>query len=129
MKTVFAISLSFLIFFQSVGFGIPDVFMMKDLTEHVKYHSEEYGDTLFDFFQKHYGSLQSEHSQEGDPHHEKLPFQHHNCHHLIAEVILVAYEFQLKKSMVSAMVNPHFFYQDLYSFLEKTTIFQPPQLA
>lgn len=129
MKTLVAISLSFLIFFQSVGFGIDDMFMLRDLTEHFKCHSEKYGDSVFDFFQKHYGSLQKEHSKEEDSHHENLPFQHHNCQHLVAEVILVAYEFPFKKSVVNTMAKPHFFYKDLYSFLENSPIFQPPQLA
>lgn len=129
VRTVVAISLSLLIFFQNVGLEISDIFMLKDLTEHVKYHSEEYGDSVFAFFQKHYGSLQNEHRQNDDPNHEKLPFQHNNCHHVIVEVVLVAYEFELKKPVVHVMVNPHFFYQNLYTFLENNPIFQPPQIA
>ena len=59
MKTLFAISLSLLVFFQSVGIGISDVFMLTDLVEHAKFHSEEYGDDFFAFFDKHYGALKT----------------------------------------------------------------------
>ncbi|MGB3343912.1 MAG: hypothetical protein WBA61_08375 [Aequorivita sp.] len=132
MKIIVAISLSFLVFFQSVGFGVADIFMLTDLVEHVKYHSEEYGDDFLTFFQKHYGELKSEHQKshkEEKSQHEKLPFQHNNCNHLLAEVIVGSYEFQLEKSIVSYTATPHFYYQDLYSFLERVSIFQPPQLA
>lgn len=132
MKIIVAISLSFLVFFQSVGFGVADIFMLTDLVEHVKHHSEEYGDDFLTFFQKHYGELKAEHQKshkEEKSQHEKLPFQHNNCNHLLAEVIVSSYEFQLEKSIVSYTATPHFYYQDLYSFLERVSIFQPPQLA
>ncbi len=131
MKTIVAISLSFLVFFQSVGVSIADVFMISELVEHAQYHSEEFGDDLFTFFQKHYGELKAEHQKshkEERSQHEKLPFQHNNCNHLL-EVVVIGYEFPLEKSMVSYTVNPHFYYQDLYSFLERASIFQPPQIA
>lgn len=110
---------------------MSDIFMLNDLVEHAHYHSEKYGDDFFTFFEKHYGALKTEHdnSTQEDSRHENLPFQHNNCHHLIAEVIIVEYEFYLKKSQVSYDTNPHFYYQDLYSFLERTSIFQPPQTA
>lgn len=132
MKTIVAISLSFLVFFQSVGFGMADIFTLNDLVEHAKYHSEEYGDDFLTFFQKHYGELKAEHQKsnnEEKSQHEKLPFQHNNCIHLLAEVVVIDYEFPLEKSVVSYMVNPHFYYQDLYSFLERASIFQPPKIA
>lgn len=132
MKTLFAISLSLLVFFQSVGFGISDVFMLTDLVEHAKFHSEEHGDNFFVFFEKHYGALKAEHQknhQEEKSQHDRLPFQHNNCNHLLTEVIVIGYEFPLKKSIVSTTVKHHFYYQDLYFFLEKSTIFQPPKIA
>lgn len=132
MKTIVAISLSFLVFVQSVGFGMSDIFMLKDLVEHANFHSKEYGDDYFTFFEKHYGNLKGEHQkkhQEEKSQHEKLPFQHNNCNHLIGEVIVFGYEFHLEKSTVSYTADPHFYYQDLYSFLERASIFQPPRLA
>lgn len=132
MKTIVAISLSFLVFFQSVGIGISDIFMMRNLMEHARYHSEEFGDDFFTFFEKHYGDLKTEHQrdhQEEKSQHEKLPFQHNNCNHLVAEVVIFAYNFPLEKCGISHTTNPHFFYQDLYSYLERVSIFQPPKTA
>lgn len=132
MRTIVAISLSFLIFFQSMGFGISDVFMLKGLVEHAKYHSEEFGDDFFTFVQKHYGDLKTEHhkTQENEQsQHEKLPFQHHNCNHLLVEGIVTGYHFPIEDTIVIYTSNSHYYYLDLYSFLEKTSIFQPPQFA
>lgn len=132
MKTIVAISLSFLVFFQSVGIGMADIFTLNKLVEHAQYHSEEFGDDLFTFFQKHYGELKAEHQQnhkEEKSQHEKLPFQHNNCNHLLAGAVVIGYEFTLEKTVVSYTVNPHFYYQDLYSFLERASIFQPPKIA
>jgi len=132
MKTLIAISLSFLVFFQSVGIGMADVFMLNDLVEHAKYHSEEYGDNFLTFFEKHYGSLKAEHQQnqqEENHDHDKLPFQHNNCNHLLTEVVLMDYEFPLKKSEISYPQEHHFYYQDFYSFLNRSNIFQPPKTA
>ncbi len=132
MKILVAISLSFLVFFQSVGLSISDIFLFSDLVEHAKYHSEEYGDDYFTFFEKHYGDLRAEHqksNKEENSQHEKLPFQHNSCNHLLADVIILSYKFPLKKSIVSHTTDPHFYYQNLYSYLERASIFQPPRAA
>lgn len=132
MKTIISISLSFLIFFQSVGIGMSDVFMLNDLIEHAKYHSETYGDDFFTFLEKHYGTLKAEHEknkQEENHDHKKLPFQHNNCNHLLIEIVLVFYEFPIKKSEISYPQKHHSYYQDFYSFLNNSNIFQPPQIA
>src|SRR5690554_5538412 len=111
MNILISISLSLLVFFQSIGFGVADIFMMSDLVEHAKYHSEEYGDDFLTFFEKHYGELRAEHQQnqkEEKSQHEKLPFQHNSCNHLMAEVIVIGYEFPLKKSVVTSTVKSAF---------------------
>lgn len=132
MKTLVAISLSFLVFFQSVGLSVSDIFLLNDLKELAEYHSEEYGDDFFTFFEKHYGDLKAEHQKtqnEEESQHENLPFQHNSCNHLVAEVIVMGYEFSFEKAVVSYTANPHFYYQNLYSFLERASIFQPPKIA
>lgn len=132
MKTIVAISLSFLVFFQSVGIGVSDIFMLKDLVEHAKFHSDEHGDDFVTFFEKHYGDLKAEHQEnhkEEKSQHERLPFQHNSCNHLLVEVIVIGYEFPLEKSVVSYPAIPHFYYQNLYSFLERASIFQPPKIS
>lgn len=111
---------------------MTDVFMLNDLVEHAQYHSDEFGDDFFTFFEKHYGDLKTEHQkshQDQKSQHEKLPFQHSHCNHLLAEVIVMGYEFPLEKSGVISSANTHFYYQNLYSYLERASIFQPPQLA
>lgn len=130
MKILVTISLSFLVFFQSVAMDISDVFMLTDLVEHAKFHSEKYGDDFFTFIEKHYGALKSEHqesAQEENHKHDKLPFQHNNCNHLLTEVILINYNFNFEKTETYYPSKHHFFYKNLYSFLERNTIFQPPK--
>lgn len=132
MKTLVAILLSFLVFFQSVGMDISDVFMLTDLVEHAKYHSDEYGDDFFTFIEKHYGALKIEHQEtaQGESHeHEKLPFQHNNCNHLLTEVIVINYKFSFEKSESYYPTKHQFYYKDLYNFLERVSIFQPPRFA
>lgn len=132
MKALVAITLSFLVFFQSVGIGVADIFMLSNLVEHAKFHSEEYGDDFFTFFEKHYGTLKVEHeeSQQGEKHaHERLPFQHNNCKHLLTEVIVINYKFSFEKSENYYSTKHQFYYKDLYTFLERVSIFQPPRIT
>ncbi|MDX1783225.1 MAG: hypothetical protein R3361_03620, partial [Aequorivita vladivostokensis] len=85
MKTILAISLSFLVLVQSAGLGVNDILLLGRFVEHAEYHSENYGDDFFNFVEKHYGSLKMEHQKnhnEEDEEHEELPFQHISCHHL-----------------------------------------------
>ena len=115
-----------------VGISISDILMLKDLVEHVKYHSEEHEDDLTTFFEKHYGSLKEEHqktNKEEKSQHEKLPFQHNSTNHLLVDLLVFDYGFPLTKPVNSYIANSHFYYQDLYSFLERTSIFQPPKIA
>ncbi|MGO3184557.1 MAG: hypothetical protein ACTIJ9_17140 [Aequorivita sp.] len=132
MKTIFAISFSFLIAFQSVGFGIQDMFLLGKLVQHAQHHSENHGDDFFTFMQKHYGSLKAEHEKNDneDKHdHEKLPFQHISCHHTIADIVMVPFAIPSLKREISKNRTHTFHYQNLYSSLEKVSIFQPPQFA
>lgn len=111
---------------------MSDIFLMNDLVEHAEYHSEEYGDDFFTFFEKHYGNLKAEHQKtdkEDKSQHEKLPFQHNSCNHLVAEVVVLGFHFSLEKTVVSYTADSHFYYQDSYSYLERTSIFQPPRVA
>ena len=111
---------------------MADIFLIQDLVEHAQYHSEEYGDDFLTFFEKHYGDLKSEHQtnhQEEQSQHEKLPFQHNCCNHLVAEVIIMDYKFTLEKTLVTYQDDPHFYYKNLYFFAERASIFQPPKIA
>lgn len=132
MKVIVTISISILIFFQSVGLGASDILMLKNLVEHAQYHSETYGDDFRTFIKKHYGSLKKKHQKEhkGEKSEkEKLPFQHNCFHHLMNEVTLMAYEFPFKEPVISPTANINFHYENLYSSFEKHSIFQPPEYA
>lgn|SRR5690625_2408003 len=132
MKVLIAISLSFLVFFQSVGMDMSDIFMLTDFIEHAKFHSVEHGDDFFTFLDKHYGSLKAAHEeahQEEKSEHEKLPFQNKTNINIISEVIVEDYEFPLIKSMIYHLIKHHFYYQNHYNFLDRDSIFQPPRFA
>lgn len=132
MKSLITISLSFLVLFQSVGISSSDILTLTDLAEHAKYHSEEYGDDFFTFFEKHYGALKTEHQKnhkEEKSEHEKLPFQHNNFNHSLSKIIVMGSGFYLEKPLLTLTSNPHFYYQNLYSYLEKPSVFQPPRLV
>ncbi|WP_139855681.1 hypothetical protein [Aequorivita sinensis] len=126
MKAIFAISFSFLLAFQSVGIGIQDIFLIGKLVQHAEYHSENYGDDFFTFVQKHYG-IEKENHQE--PEHEELPFQHISCQHVLTDVVIISLDITLPKVEINIPQSHKFYYQNLYSSLEKISIFQPPKFA
>ncbi|MFB9055695.1 hypothetical protein ACFFU9_02980 [Mariniflexile ostreae] len=130
MKTLTTILLSCLVLFQSAGISISDTFKLIDLVEHTKYHSQEYGDDCFTFFEKHYGALKTSHQKnhkEEKSQHERLPFQHINANHSSFEVVVMSYEFYLDTPILTLISNSHFYYQNLYSYLKRPSVFQPPQ--
>lgn len=132
MKSIITISLSFLVLLQGVGIGVSDILVMDELVEHAKYHAETHGDNFFNFFEKHYGSLKAEHQKndkEEKSDHEKLPFQHNSSNHLMTDVVLVTFEVPLSKSIIPSSTTSNFHYKNLYSFIKKPSIFQPPKLA
>ena len=132
MKSLFAISFSLLIVFQSAGMGMYDVLLSGRFVKHSKYHSENYGDDFFTFFEKHYGALKAEHQKnhkEEEQEHQELPFQHISCHHASTDVVLVPFEVSIVKVEINARPPHVYYYQNLYSSLEKFSIFQPPKLA
>lgn len=132
MKILVTISLSLLVFFQSIGIGVSDIFMLTDLVSHAQFHAEEYGDDFFTFFEKHYGSLKEEHHQkhqEEDSQHENLPFQHSTTSQGIPEVILLSDDFLIKKTGIFANEKSYYQYNVFYSSIDRTTPFQPPKTA
>lgn len=132
MKIFVAISLSTLIFFQSVCLNFSDLFLMKDLIEHAQFHSEEYGDDLITFLQKHYGELKTEHLENNakeDAQHEKLPFQHEHCTHFITEIIVLHFQIEIGAYVNYFTPLHNFHYENFYSFTEGSHLFQPPRLA
>lgn len=132
VKIIITISLSFLVFFQSVGIGMADIFLLGRFVQHAEYHSENYGDDFFTFFEKHYGSLKTDHQKnhkEEKQEHEQLPFQHVSCHHVLNDVVLETFEIPILKAEINTLPLHTFHYQNLYASLEKVAIFQPPKSA
>ncbi|MEZ4874162.1 MAG: hypothetical protein R2793_01580 [Flavobacteriaceae bacterium] len=133
MKLFFAIPLSILLLLQSTSIGVGDLLKLNYLIEHAQYHSEQYGDSLFVFLSKHYGELKKDHLEyphEGQGEHEKLPFNHHSCHHFSPVFVLLPLDgFEGKNTEFAARTEAYFFYKEPYSSPYKSGIFQPPKHA
>lgn len=131
MKMVKILSILFanLILFQSFNLGHDDIMKIDDLLEHATYHQETYGDTFLEFLAEHYTENSINHEDDHQEH-DNLPFKHdsQNCHHTISSFTLTFNHFELKPNQ-DIKHKSHFFYQDLYAFLNKPSVFQPPRQA
>ncbi|MCR9265513.1 MAG: hypothetical protein NXH86_15265 [Flavobacteriaceae bacterium] len=132
MLRLFAISLSSLIFMQSINLHFNDLVELDELVEHYQFHSDEYGDNFLIFISKHYGAQKNTHSQqhqEEQQEHEELPFQHQTqCSQLLVFVedhkpILES------RSEVPVATSDNFHYQMSYSTIWGDGPFQPPKQA
>ncbi len=132
MKSLVGILLSLLVFSQSVGIGISHILMIDKQVAHIQYHSENHADDYFTFLKKHYASLKAEHQKNNKEEqfiHDKLPFKHNSYYHLESELILITYIFPIEKLGNSSKTISNFRYENLYSLLEKPSVFQPPKFA
>lgn len=130
MRTLISISLSLVVLFQSAGLCVSDFFMLKDLIEHVEFHSQEYGDDFLTFFDKHYGSLKTEHKDQDSPEqHESLPFKHTTNHQVLIEGLVENHDFYITKTDFVYKKKFNLFYENQYSYLKSCSIFQPPKIA
>jgi hypothetical protein len=125
-----SILLSSLILLQGLNIQVKDVLDLRVLLEHLEYHQAAEGDDLYTFLQKHYGSRKTQH--EGEEHqdgqnHEKLPFKDKAFHS--SGIFLVTIGEKAHHDLISLTNLPKstFYYQDNYSFLDHTDIFQPPR--
>lgn len=130
LKSSISILLSFSILLQGLNFHISDMIELQALMTHLEEHQSSYGDDLLTFFDKHYGDQRTEHDQEehnGSGKHEKLPFKHNVCH-VNSGIMINSFNGVVKNIVpVVAAASQSFFYQENYSFLNLTEIFQPPQ--
>jgi hypothetical protein len=127
---LFSILTSCLILIQSLNIDFKDIVQLDELIAHSKFHSETYGDNFFSFIDKHYGELKQEHSikhHEEKKEHEQLPFDHQSCVHTSVASILIQANIHLLKN--EPIIANNFYYQELYSLFEKTSVFQPPKYA
>jgi len=127
---LFSILTSCLILIQSLNIDFKDIVQLDELIEHSKFHSDTYGDNFFSFIAKHYGELKQTHSkqhQEEKKEHEQLPFNHQSCAHTSLASVLIQTNIHLLKN--EPIITNNFYYQELYSLFEKTSVFQPPKYA
>lgn len=132
MKFVISISLSVILLLQGFNFGLPDLFRVGDLLEHANFHAETYGDSFAVFLSKHYGELKEQHNrehQEEEREHEKLPFNHQASALSFTGFVLTNPCFDTPKFSILSISTSVFFYENSYSSLGESGIFQPPRLA
>lgn len=128
MYKIFAILLSNLILLQSLHIGLEDFSKAKVLINHIQYHQDTYGDNLLDFFAEHYGT--KEHQGNNHKEHQRLPFKDSSTcfHHVISSHTINTQVFEIKNTIVLQR-QQNYFCNSLYSFIEKTSVFQPPKNA
>ncbi len=129
-KVSLSILLSLLVLLQGLNLHLKDVLELSALMEHLEMHQSSYGDDLYSFLEKHYGSKISEHDREGHSdggQHDGLPFKERaSCVSVMHLVILPG---SADRNLISELMpeSPSFHYQEDYSFLNPADIFQPPR--
>ncbi|WP_224483402.1 hypothetical protein [Robertkochia aurantiaca] len=128
MSRCISIWLAGILLLQGAGISSGDLLQIEELIEHAAYHAETYDDDLFEFFAKHYGSLEEDHRQEHSDH-EQLPLKHQHCSHI--NWIFVR-ESGLEIPLLTkspAAIRDNFHYENSYSLINISSIFQPPKAA
>ncbi|HSP12231.1 MAG TPA: hypothetical protein VLO29_06870 [Salegentibacter sp.] len=130
MKQLTVIYLSLTLLMQGFNPGLKDLVRVGDMLQHLEYHSENYGDSLTEFFSKHYGAAKDEHhenNKEEQHEHDSLPFNQQNS----AQSALVFFIPQIKIPLLN--LSPiegnslNFIYKESHSSLRNHEIFQPPR--
>ena len=132
MDRIPSILLAFLVLMQSSFWDLEDISRIDSLIEHARFHAENHGDNFMLFLSKHYGELQHEHEkehQEERSQHEELPFQHHSCVPLVADIACFSNSFIPIRSVIVTDAVMNFRYLENYAFITKFDIFQPPRTA
>ncbi len=130
LKISLSILLSFSILLQGLNFQLADMMELQILVKHLKEHQSSYGDDIFTFFDKHYGTQRQEHDQEdhkGSSEHERLPFKHKVCQLNVGILINPVNNSERNTEPVPTASAQNFYYLDNYSFLDQSDIFQPPR--
>lgn len=131
LKKLFSISLSLIILLQSLGFNFNDISQIDEFIEHAKFHSEEYGDTVFVFISKHYGELKKEHEekhQDEKKDHNKLPFQDVSPSTVIVFTLDI-HLLEFNTLEFTEIDSSNFYYQETFSTSHSDEILQPPRLS
>ena len=131
IKASLSILLSALVLMQGLNLHLSDILELSALLEHIEHHQSSYGDDLSSFLDKHYGAKKTEHDKEehqNGGNHEKLPFKDRACHSPGNTMIVLAVSPIRKLISDGILPRPSYHYQESYSFLDHTDIFQPPRV-
>ena len=131
IKASLSILLSALVLLQGLNLHVSEILELHVLLEHIEHHQSSYGDDLFSFLEKHYGTKKAEHDQEehqNGGNHENLPFKDQACHSPAPTMIVLAVSPIRNLISDGIMPRPSYHYQESYSFLDQTDIFQPPRI-
>lgn len=110
---------------QSIHMGVDDIAKLPELMEHFEEHQEKFGDNLFSFIQKHYGSDKEKHeSQERDEHHD-LPF--HHSHHVCIDMKVDVPVLALEPAPEKTTTKDYFVYRAPCTISRTYSILQPPK--
>ena len=126
-----AILLAFLILIQGINLSFGDLAQFDELLEHAKFHKEAYGDNFLVFLSKHYGELQTEHSEQHQEHeHQQLPLNHSSCAHAIISPFIINHQLIADLTLEFTHENENnFYYTFSKSALYTTGVFEPPRQA
>ena len=131
MNFFISISLSFVLLFQGINFGLPDLIKAGELIEHARFHSQNHGDNFIAFISKHYGELKEQHEQqhqEEKKDHEKLPVPGEFAFSNNWFVPNNPETFSCGIPVITTTTSESF-YKETYSSIGKSAIFQPPRPA
>lgn len=123
--------LSGLILLQGLNIHVKDILDLQTFLQHLEYHQSADGDNFYSFLEKHYGLKMAEHEHEdgsNDEKHDKLPFKDKAYNNTVSFLMVTAGN--SSQNLISPTISSKstFFYQDNYSFLDQTDIFQPPRI-
>ena len=124
---IFAVIFSSFILVQSFNIHLDDVFKLQELYEHAQFHQKKYGDDIFVFLSKHYGSLKEKHKKKHQKESKQLPFDHHSGFENAHAFVFYKIKCSTQISEPILFQSSNFFYQETYASLEKSDIFQPPR--
>lgn len=112
---------------QSFDVHASDVLSLGAVLEHAQFHEAEFGDDLFTFYQKHFGSSSEDHvAHQHQEKHEKLP-QHDNLCSSVAHVFIVnpSNNIAVEANSLNEL-KLNFYYLEGNSFTLPYDFFQPP---
>ncbi len=126
-----SIFLAVFVLAQSFNLHSEDFLKLGTLVSHMEFHQEEYGDDLFTFISKHYGDKKSSHEDEpkDSEDHHRLPFNHNRCMDSGQIFVMNIDKFPFQFLADDLAQASHFYYQNSYTFLENSDVFQPPKIA